>query len=288
MEDGRNSFAVSFIRSLASLYRENIIPQWVQVSEAGCSNLHLGHCIIHVQLAFIKKPHLWVKKQGLLTLRVYKGRLRDTRLLFTRSPIHSKTNQSIRITPSHAKEEKNIYTRSDIVWLSIFLSKHQRPYTLKNCGTTIQGRSRLVLINWLAKKIKMNMIKIARNISYLYVCLLIISFLTSFILQFPSFDDVGHLKKGCYWTDALVPFIECNGLIANYQIKFFLNYWMSMIWYPLFLSPMALLMWSPIFYLIWYFFKGRHFTSAGNSPKWSLMLNTLRVRLFARPMVDLF
>ena len=44
--DGRISFTNSFFRSCTSLYRENMIPQLAQVSEVGCSNLYLGHCII--------------------------------------------------------------------------------------------------------------------------------------------------------------------------------------------------------------------------------------------------
>ena len=110
------------------------------------------------------------------------------------------------------------------------------------------------------------MIEKLKNISYLYVALVIISFLTSFVANFPSFDEVGHLQEGCYWTNALVGYIECRGLLANNLIEFFLNYWMKLIYIVLFLFSgwslhlllLALLMWSPIFYLVWYFVKGKH------------------------------
>ena len=103
-----------------------------------------------------------------------------------------------------------------------------------------------------------------RNICYLYLALVILSFLTSFLANFPSFEEVGHLQEGCYWTNALVSYIECNGLLANNQIEFFLNYWMWWIYIIMFslsevrLFLLALLMYSPIFYLVWYFIKGKY------------------------------
>ena len=107
------------------------------------------------------------------------------------------------------------------------------------------------------------MIEKLRNICYLYVALVILSFLTSFVANFPSFDEVGHLQEGCYWTNALVSYIECRGLLANDLIKFFLNYWMQLIYTVMFsvyphIFLLALLMWSPMFYLIWYFAKGKY------------------------------
>jgi len=109
------------------------------------------------------------------------------------------------------------------------------------------------------------MIKILRNISYAYLFLVGLSATISLAAQFPSFKEVGHLDQGCYWTDALVVYIECRGLFANETIKFFLNYWMQMVYIVMFSVyllplPVALLMWSPILYLIWYFLKGRHLT----------------------------
>lgn len=111
-----------------------------------------------------------------------------------------------------------------------------------------------------------SMIKILRNLSYLYIGMVVLSFLISWIAHFPSFEQVGHLQNGCYWTDALVPYIECRGLFANGFIKFFLNYLMQMIYMVMFsvylvALPIAILMWSPVGYLIWYHIKGKNLTS---------------------------
>lgn len=46
--EGRVSF--SCLLSCASLYFENITPQFVQTSESCCSNLHVGHFINHTRL----------------------------------------------------------------------------------------------------------------------------------------------------------------------------------------------------------------------------------------------
>ena len=108
------------------------------------------------------------------------------------------------------------------------------------------------------------MIEKFRNVCYLYVALVIVSFLISFLANFPSFEEAGHIQEGWYWTNALVSHIECRGFLASNQIEFFLNYWMTLLYIALFsvtdlsLLPLALLMWSPILYLIWYFLRRKH------------------------------
>lgn len=68
---------------------------------------------------------------------------------------------------------------------------------------------------------------------------------------------------GCFWTDALVFYIECRGLPANTLIGLFLDYWMSMIYVVIFSVyiwpiPIALLMWSPVIFLLWRFFRSTY------------------------------
>lgn len=107
------------------------------------------------------------------------------------------------------------------------------------------------------------MIKILRNFSYIYIGFVVLSFVISWAADFPHLSQVEQLHNGCYWTDALVPYIECRGLFANGLIRFFLNYWMQMIYMVIFsiylvVLPIAILMWSPIGYLIWYHIKGKN------------------------------
>jgi hypothetical protein len=114
---------------------------------------------------------------------------------------------------------------------------------------------------------KLKIINILKLLSLTYIAVISLSFIVSIALQLPSFREVGHLKEGCYWTDALVPYIQCRGLLLNDAIKYFLNFWMRIMYTGMFsiLSPWLalyfLLYCSPIFYLFWYWIKGRHLTS---------------------------
>ena len=101
-------------------------------------------------------------------------------------------------------------------------------------------------------------------LSILYITLCTISFLFFTISDLPSFNEVGHLKNGCYTSNALLPYVECKGLKLNSLIKFFYNLWYIPIfglgfitYFPLG-SFMGLVTWSPVFYIIWYWLKGRH------------------------------
>ena len=113
---------------------------------------------------------------------------------------------------------------------------------------------------------KIKIIKFFKLLAYLYVIVIFLSLIVSVSVQLPSFEEVGHLKEGCYWTDALVPYIECRGLILNGGVKFFINFWMYIIYSAMFSFTSIygvlyfLLLWSPLLYLVWYILKGRHLT----------------------------
>jgi hypothetical protein len=112
----------------------------------------------------------------------------------------------------------------------------------------------------------MKIIKILKLLSVLYVAIIFLSLMISTAMQFPSFEEVGHLKHGCYWRDALVPYIECRGLPLNEAVKSFLNLWILLLYSGMFslvsLRSLVslLLLCSPILYLLWYWRKGRHLT----------------------------
>ena len=109
-------------------------------------------------------------------------------------------------------------------------------------------------------------IKILKLLSISYVAAMVLSFVVSVAMQFPPFEEVGHLEQGCYWTDALVPYIQCRGLFLNGPVKFFLNLWMLVPYAAIFattsLRALAYFLFtcSPVIYLLWYWIKGRHLT----------------------------
>ena len=114
---------------------------------------------------------------------------------------------------------------------------------------------------------KVKTIKMLKLLSVFYVAVISLSFVISMAMQFPSFEEVGHLQDGCYWTDALVPYIQCRGLLLNEVVKSFLNFWMLLLYSGMFsLNSLrsliySLLLYSPIIYLLWYWLKGRHLTN---------------------------
>jgi hypothetical protein len=93
------------------------------------------------------------------------------------------------------------------------------------------------------------------------VAVLIIVFAFSFFL--PTFDQVGHLQNGCYWTDALVILVRCEGFWAHQVAAYILNLPLNLVYVPMFglagiseapwLLPYAALIWTPILYFFWYF-----------------------------------
>ena len=56
----------------------------------------------------------------------------------------------------------------------------------------------------------------------------------------PTFAQVGHLKVGCYLTDALWFYVECRGFSLSALTAFFLS-----LPYTLWMGP-VLLMWAPL------------------------------------------
>jgi len=107
------------------------------------------------------------------------------------------------------------------------------------------------------------------RISWAYVGLLMVCVLA--LVLMPTFREVGHLKHGCYLTDALVPYVECRGFLASSVVKFVLNLPFSLLFAPMFgfyaavhfhVGAFALLvksfaLWAPIAYLIWHGFRRR-------------------------------
>lgn len=120
---------------------------------------------------------------------------------------------------------------------------------------------------------KSTLITMLKRISIIYICMALLSFPVSILLQLPSKREVWPLQHGCYWTNALIGYIECKGLFINGIIEFPLNLWMQIIYAPMFavgglMSGSAIIvflttitfiaLYFPLFYLIWYWFKGRH------------------------------
>ena len=99
----------------------------------------------------------------------------------------------------------------------------------------------------------------------LYIAIVMAGMAVSLLAGIPHFREVGHLEKGCYWTSAVAPYVECRNLFANSIVSWFLNHWMAMIYTVMFsvylvTIPNALLYWCPALYLVWYAFKGKHLT----------------------------
>ncbi len=68
------------------------------------------------------------------------------------------------------------------------------------------------------------------------------------VLFVPSFKDVGHLKVGCYLTDALWFYVECRGFALSSLASFLLS-----LPYALWLG-LVLFLWSPILaFPLWFF-----------------------------------
>ncbi len=74
----------------------------------------------------------------------------------------------------------------------------------------------------------------------------------------PTFSEVGHLKKGCYQTDALLLYLQCNGFIGSKVLMVLVN--IPYITMQITASTMgsisgALLLLVPSLYIPWYFIK---------------------------------
>ncbi|ROS05536.1 hypothetical protein EDC56_1071 [Sinobacterium caligoides] len=102
------------------------------------------------------------------------------------------------------------------------------------------------------------------SILYFFLCLLSLSLYI--IADLPSFEEVGHLKHGCYKTDALVPYVACKGYELNTLVRYSFNLWYQPVYGIFFLLAFpigtlyGLAVWAPGIYLVWYWLRGRHLT----------------------------
>jgi len=95
-------------------------------------------------------------------------------------------------------------------------------------------------------------------VSVFYVVQVGVSFV-SIMLLLPSFGGAGPTNAGCYLTDAMLPYVKCTGILATPVVSFILNLFYSLLFTPLsawhrgyWFIPMALILWAPIAYFVWY------------------------------------
>ena len=79
---------------------------------------------------------------------------------------------------------------------------------------------------------KISVFEILKNVTRIYVALILLSYGVA-IIFLPDFHDFNHQNPGCYWTDALLPYIECRGDFYSVFLKMFLNSWGFIIYAPL-------------------------------------------------------
>lgn len=118
----------------------------------------------------------------------------------------------------------------------------------------------------------------------LYACLAYVLFIAlsfAFSMPLPHFREVGAQRGDfCYWTDAMVSFVECGSNVeARQWWDFFYNFWMKFIYYPMFtlaalmegfaskLILLTVLLYTPIALLLYLIFK--HFKTRKAAPKTS-------------------
>ena len=96
-----------------------------------------------------------------------------------------------------------------------------------------------------------------------YLATLVGSFAALVLL--PTFEEVGHLKHGCYRTDAMLPYVECRGFFAWPLAKVVLNLPYQAVLLPMLgvevasefdprgflLLGLGILLWLPVIYLGW-------------------------------------
>lgn len=102
--------------------------------------------------------------------------------------------------------------------------------------------------------------KLLFNLSLTYLLILAICTLVIFFL--PTFEEVGHLDVGCYLRDAMLPYVDCVGFPGSRLAYYIVNLPLFLIFLPVagvltflrapWLILVALLIWSPIVYLVWY------------------------------------
>ena len=122
------------------------------------------------------------------------------------------------------------------------------------------------------------MMRIADTVFYLscvYLATLVVASIASLFL--PTFDQVGHLNQGCYWTDALVIFVKCQGFGGSEIAAWLFNLPLNLFYVPMFgvvgvleapwLLPYAALIWAPIIYFCWHLVRALTRRSRGTAQK---------------------
>jgi hypothetical protein len=77
----------------------------------------------------------------------------------------------------------------------------------------------------------------------------------------PKFEEVGHLKNGCYQTDDIIMYVECKGVFLNPVVSLTINFFFQLYFNLAFLAfyeaeallyVFAFLAWLPMYYLLTY------------------------------------
>mgnify|MGYP001596991057 FL=1 len=107
------------------------------------------------------------------------------------------------------------------------------------------------------------------------ICVAMLAVCLAIWLMLPSFEHARNSETACYWTDALVVYIECRGFSGHATIQGALNLPLLMFYYPIFgiipiLSgdPSAMIvgvstfvlgvsLWLPPIYVLWYLLARR-------------------------------
>ncbi len=93
--------------------------------------------------------------------------------------------------------------------------------------------------------------------SIVYVVVIILSLWNS--LQLPYLEDVrANRNNNCYWTDAMIAYVECgHEIFAHGPREFFYGFWMLFIYAPIFSAlgsvtfiAVTILIYTPLVFLI--------------------------------------
>lgn len=96
-----------------------------------------------------------------------------------------------------------------------------------------------------------------------YILIVVVIYASSLFL--PAFRNVGHLERGCYWTDALIVYVECTGIPAAQALEYAINLPLNLLYLPSFglvglfdgywVALLTLLhgviLWLPVVYFLW-------------------------------------
>jgi hypothetical protein len=74
--------------------------------------------------------------------------------------------------------------------------------------------------------------KLWLSLSGIYLVMLVLSIGLWFAL--PAFDQARNLRVACYWTDALVFYVKCQGFAGHDAVQFILNLPFQMLYSPMF------------------------------------------------------